>query len=94
MAKKKKHILSIRVTDREQIWGFVYLLVSLFVLPSLLKWGNGLLPFPISNTWLNFFYFLLNFLFILWIFQCFINSLYNCFIHSSVCETENNHKNN
>ena len=71
MAKKKKHILSIRVTDREQIWGFVYLLVSLFVLPSLLKWGNGLLPFPISSTWLNFFYFLLNFLFILWIFHGF-----------------------
>ena len=71
MAKKKKHILSIRVTDREQVWGFVYLLISLFVLPSLLSWGNSLLPFALSRTWVNFFYFLLNFLFIFWIFHGF-----------------------
>ena len=69
MAKKKKRILSVRVTDREQVWGFVYLLVSLFVLPSLLKWGNGLLPVPLRSIWLNSLYFLLNFSMIVWIFR-------------------------
>ena len=71
MAKKKQHNLSIRVTNREQIWGFAYLLVSLFVLPSLLNWANGFLPVPLSGAWLNFIYFSLNFVFIFWIFAGF-----------------------
>lgn len=68
MAKKAKK-LSIRPTDKEQIWGLVYLLFSLLVLPSLLSGFNALLPAPMNKAWFNFLYFSLNFLFIIWIFH-------------------------
>ena len=70
MAKKNK-LLSIRVTDKEQIWGIIYLLFSLFLLPSLLAEFNQLLPAPLNKTWFNFLYFSLNFLFIILIFHGF-----------------------
>lgn len=68
MAKKTKK-LSIRPTDKEQIWGLVYLLFSLLVLPYLLSALNGLLSAPLNSAWFNFLYFSLNFLFIIWIFH-------------------------
>lgn len=71
MATKKQHYLAVRVTDGEQVWGFVYLLISLFVLPALLQWLNGFLPVPLGSIWINLIYFVLNFCFILWIFRGF-----------------------
>ena len=68
---KKKIQLSVHITDKELIWGIAYLLVSLFVLPSLLASLNQQLPIPLHNAWVNFLYFTLNFLFILWIFHGF-----------------------
>ena len=70
MAKKTKR-LSVHLTDREQIWAIVYLLVSYFLLPELLRWMNGYLPTPLSNMWINFLYFTVNFLFVFWIFAGF-----------------------
>lgn len=70
MAKKKTN-LSIRVTDKEQIWGICYLLFSVFLLPSLIGSANDLLPTPLTGAWQNFLYFTLNFIFILWIFYGF-----------------------
>lgn len=63
--------LSIRLTDKEQIWGIVYLLFSVFLLPTLLRMLNGTLPTPLGSAWFNFLYFVCNFLFILWIFHDF-----------------------
>lgn len=68
---KKRIVLSVHITDREQIWGISYLLFSLFLLPSLLNILNGYLPVSLGNAWLNFLYFLVNFLCIIWIFHGF-----------------------
>lgn len=68
---KKKILLSVHLTDKEQIWGIAYLLFSIFLLPSLLGMLNGLLPVPLGKAWINFAYFVLNFLFIIWIFHGF-----------------------
>ena len=70
MAKKTKR-LSVHLTDREQIWAIIYLLFSLFLLPELLQWMNGYLPVKLSNMWINFLYFSVNFLFVFWIFAGF-----------------------
>ncbi len=70
MAKNSKK-LSVRLTDREQIWGIVYLLVSVFLLPMLLRYLNGLLARPVGNAWFNFIYFSCNFACVLWIFHGF-----------------------
>ena len=68
---KKRTVLSVHVTDKEQLWGLAYLLFSIFLLPELLRFGNGYLPIPLSNTWVNFLYFTANFLFIVSIFHGF-----------------------
>lgn len=70
MAKKAKR-LSVHLTDKEQIWGLIYLLVSIFLLPLLLQKFNSLLPVPLEAAWYNFLYFVCNFLFIIWIFHGF-----------------------
>ena len=74
---KKRILLSVHPTDREQIWGIAYLLLSIFLLPSLLDLLNESLPFTLSKAWINFLYFAVNFLCILWIFHgFFLRSLY------------------
>lgn len=81
MAKKTKR-LSVHLTDREQIWAIIYLLFSFFLLPELLAVMNGYLPTPLGKLWLNFLYFTINFLFILWIFGGF-------FKRSLICAGQN-----
>lgn len=68
---KKKIKLSVHLTDKEQIWGIAYLLASIFLLPSALHYLNALLPVQLGSAWINFLYFTVNFLFILWIFHGF-----------------------
>lgn len=53
--------IAVVMNQREQAVGFVYLLLELFILPSLLERLNALLPMPLSSSWLNFLYFILNF---------------------------------
>ena len=60
MSKHKK--LRISMTDREVAWGWLYLALELFIFPSLIPMLNGALPVPLSDAWLNFLYFSLNFL--------------------------------
>lgn len=64
--------LSISMTRRETVFGWVYLFINLFVLPVLLNMGNQLLAAPLSETDLNLLYFALNFLFVLVIFHRFL----------------------
>lgn len=66
MANKTKR-LSVHLTDKEQIWTIVYLLFSFFLLPSLLEYMNRYLPEPLSDVWINFLYFTINFLCVFWI---------------------------
>ena len=70
MAKKTKK-LSVRLTDKEQIWAIVYLLASYFLLPQLLGMLNAQLPTKLNDAWINFLYFTINFLFVFWIFSGF-----------------------
>ncbi len=64
--------LSISMTRRETVFGWVYLFINLFVLPVLLNMGNQLLAAPLSEAELNLVYFALNFLLVLVIFRRFL----------------------
>lgn len=68
---KKRILLSVHLTDKEQIWGIFYLLFSIFLLPSLIAMGIAYLPVSINSAWMNFIYFALNFLCIFCIFRGF-----------------------
>lgn len=57
--------LSISLTRRELLWGWIYLLFQLLVLPYLLIIGNGYLPRPLPEAAINFIFFLINFLSVL-----------------------------
>ena len=64
--------LSISMTRKETLLGWSYLLLSMFVLPSLLTLGSTLLPTPLSEAQLNIVYFFLNFLCVVLIFRRFL----------------------
>jgi len=70
MAKSVR--LPITMTDREKLLGFGYAAVELFLLPSLLNSMNAMLVRPLSDAWINFLYFSLNFLFLSAIFHRFL----------------------
>lgn len=54
--------LTVSMTDRAQFSGLIYLLLDLFILPSILIMGNSLLPTPLPEALVNSIYFALNFL--------------------------------
>lgn len=66
--------LSISMTRRESILGWSYLLLSMFVLPTLFVVANNLLPDPFSDTVINLIYFAVNFVAIAVIFRRFLVS--------------------
>ena len=70
MSKPAK--LAVTLNSKEQLWGFLYLLFELFALPVLLDGLNSLLPAPLPAGWLNFLYFSLNFIFVVYLFRSFL----------------------
>ena len=64
--------LSISMSRRERLLGGSYLLLSLFVLPTLLVLACALLSIPLTEGKLNLIYFTLNFLFAVGIFHRFL----------------------
>ena len=70
---KKYRSLSTRQSEQEIILGWVYFLVQLLVLPSLLVWGNTQAGRPFSEAELNFTFFSINFAAVLWIFHRFLS---------------------
>lgn len=58
----------------EQILGWFYLLFQLFLLPSILQVFNDLLPHQMSQTELNFSFYLINFLSVILIFHRFLHN--------------------
>lgn len=64
--------LSISMTRRETLFGWGYLLLSMFVLPFVLVVANNLLVKPLSETAINLLYFAVNFLAITVIFRRFL----------------------
>lgn len=68
----KKHRIGTALTAAETRWGFVYLLVELFALPSLLFWANDGLDVPFTEAEVNILFYLINFLAMLVIFHDFL----------------------
>ncbi len=62
------------LTKTETVCGWMYLCLQLFLLPSLLNAVNSMLPRQLSTAELNFAFFFVNFLVILWIFHDFLGS--------------------
>lgn len=64
--------LSISMSRRETLFGWSYLLISLFVLPFAFAFLNSLLESPLSDTAVNLIYFCLNFASVIVIFHRFL----------------------
>ena len=59
---KRNRSLSARPTAQESVAGGVYFIFQLVLLPSILRWVNAQLSQPLTETELNFTYYLINFL--------------------------------
>ena len=68
---------TVSVSKQEKILGVLYLLFQQFLLPWLLSYLLGLLPFNVSSAVLNLLYFLINFIMVLWIFSSFLKRSWN-----------------
>lgn len=60
------------LSHSETLCGWFYFVFYLFLLPSILTAANGMLPQALSEAELNFAYFFINFLTVLWIFHSFL----------------------
>lgn len=69
-----KHVSSAWLSRETALYGWVYLLFQLFLLPSLLNAVNGVLARPLSKTELNFTFYLINFLVVCVIFHHFLGA--------------------
>lgn len=65
-------MLTIPITRNETVFGWLYMGFQLILLPSLLHSVNGLLAVPFTEAELNFIFFILNFVAVLWIFHRFL----------------------
>lgn len=68
----KNFRLRLTMSRAETILGWLYFPVQLLVLPGLLHYGNALLPRPLSGTWVNIIFFVVNFLAVAVIFRSFL----------------------
>ena len=65
-------MLTIPITKNETVCGWLYMAFELILLPSLLHGVNGILAVPFTEAALNFIYFIVNFISIVWIFRRFL----------------------
>ena len=66
--------LSVSTTQRENWLGWIYLLLSLFILPSILFFLNEFLPKPLSDTKIHLINIAINFMAVILIFQRFLTA--------------------
>ena len=71
---KKSKLLYIAMSRTEKLLGWLYMAFSLLALPSLLVWMNSQLADPLTESTLNFVYYLTNFLFVCGIFCRFLRA--------------------
>lgn len=64
--------LSVIITSKQRLWGWIYLALQLLILPSLLYLCNIFFNFQLSDTEINFLFFALNFTCVTVIFHRFI----------------------
>ena len=67
-----KRTISVSLTKKEALWGFLYLGTEFFILPYVFALVNSLLPTPLDDTTLNFIFYALNFSAVLIIFRRFL----------------------
>ena len=78
----KKRTASPCPSGQETAWGLCYLVFQMLFLPSVLFWINGQLPKALSDSELNFLFYLVNFIAVLLIFHNFLErSLHQLFQH-------------
>lgn len=61
-------------TPNESVFGFIYYLLQLLIIPVILTVINAMLPTPYPEAVVNFAFFILNFLFVLVIFRKFLTA--------------------
>ena len=71
-------------SSRESISGICYLLFQLLFLPSFLYWANGQVDTPLSESELNFLFYLLNFFAVLLIFHDFLARSLSQLLHHPI----------
>ena len=71
-------------STRESIWGACYLLFQMLALPSFLFWANGQVDPPLSDTELNFLFYMVNFVAILLIFHDFLARSLSQLLHHPI----------
>ena len=64
--------MSTATTHQENVYGWLWLLIQIVILPAVLQTGNRLLPQPLGDAELNFLFFLINFLAVICIFHRFL----------------------
>ena len=69
--KHSRHI-GPALSSSETLAGIIYLAIHLFVLPGILSWSNGLLKHPLTQTEINFLFYLINFFAMLVVFHDFL----------------------
>ncbi len=67
------------LTHEETVRGYVYLALSLLLIPGLLQGGNALLASPLSDGTVNFIYYTINFVAVLSIFRRFLSGQFKSF---------------
>ena len=67
-----KRTISVPLTKKETLLGFLYLAAEFTILPILFELGNSLLPAPLNDAQLNFAFYILNFAAVILIFRKFL----------------------
>ena len=85
---KKSHAPGPALSSAETLSGIVYLLVQLFVLPTVLFWVNSQAGSPMNEAEINFLFYFINFMAMLLLFRNFLgNSLTQALRHpGQLCE--------
>lgn len=73
----KNHYASLEMTPTEKTWCACYWVVMLCALPELLQWINAWLPAPLSDGQLNFVYYFINFLSLLWLLHLYLRKSFH-----------------
>lgn len=79
-----KHTYSPCPSGQETIAGFCYLAFQLLLLPSALYWVNGQMAAPVTESELNFLYYMINFLAVLLIFHDFLARSLSQLLHHPI----------
>ncbi|MBQ2855385.1 MAG: CPBP family intramembrane metalloprotease [Oscillospiraceae bacterium] len=69
----KHHCITVPLSRRETTAGILYLLLQMFLLPTLISWGFALMGNPFNEAEMNFLFFLMNFLVTLVIFHDYLS---------------------